>query len=174
MKKQILLLSAILLVFQLVKAQKPDAAVVIVRYSFSHIRDTTNRANVYTENMELLLGKNASVYRSADKKLQDEQMKKQIADQVSAGATGNITLKAVGKSRASNITYYQFQAEKKLIRQEKQFNNYLVEESWPSINWKITADTASFGSLHCQKATTSFRGRNYDARLCLSAAAHGN
>ena len=166
MKKHILLLPAIFLIIQLAQAQKPDAAVALVRYTFSHLRDTTDKANVYTENMELLIGKNASVYRSADKRLQDEQMKKQIAEQISAGATNNITLKAVGKTRASNITYYQFQVEKKLIRQEKQFNNYLVDESWPVINWKITADTASFGSLKCQKATTVFKGRNYEAWFC--------
>lgn len=166
MKKSILLLSAVFLAVQFSLAQEPDQAVALVRYTFSHIRDTSNRATIYTENMELLLGKNASVYRSADKRLQDEQMKKQIADQVNAGATGNITINAVSKTRASNTEYYQFQAEKKLFRKEKIINNYLVEESWPSINWKITADTASFGSLHCQKATTSFRGRNYEAWFC--------
>lgn len=166
MKKQILLLLAILLVFQLVKAQKPDATVAIVRYSFSQIRDTTNKTNVYTENMELLLGKNASVYRSADRRSQDEQLKKQIADQVKDGLTGNIKINMGGKTRASNTDYYQFQAEKKLVTKEKIVNEYLIEENIPVINWKITADTASFGTLKCQKATAVFRGRNYEAWFC--------
>lgn len=166
MKNLILLLLAILFLIQLVQAQKPDAAVAIVRYSFSHTRDTTNRGNVYTENMKLLIGKNASVYRSADKPLQDEQIKKQVAEQISAGARGNIQVNLGNKGRITGTEYFQFQAEKKLIRQERQFNYYLVEEKWPVINWKITTDTASFGSLHCQKAITTFRGRTYEAWFC--------
>lgn len=168
MKKWVLLLPAILLIFQFAKAQKPDAAVAIVRYSFSHIRDTNNKANVYTENMELLLCKNASVYRSADRRSQDEQLKKQIADQVREGATGNIKINMGGKARASNTDYYQFQAEKKLVTKEKIVNEYLIEETLPVISWKITADTISFGSLKCQKATTVFKGRNYEAWFCPS------
>ncbi len=166
MKKIMLLLPAIFLTVQFAFAQKPDNAVALVRYTFSHIRDTTNKANVYTENMELLLGKNASVYRSADKHLQDEQIKKQVAEQINAGATGNIQVNLGSKGRTTGTEYYQFQAEKKLIRQERQINYYLVEENWPFINWKITTDTTSFGSLHCQKATTTFKGRTYEAWFC--------
>ncbi|RYE36673.1 MAG: GLPGLI family protein [Sphingobacteriaceae bacterium] len=166
MKKLILLLPAIFLIFQSVQAQKPDAAVALIYYTFSHIRDTTNRANVYTENMELLLGKNASVYRSTDHRLESEQLKRLIAEQRNAGATGTVSVKLAHKPHDINKPYYQFQAEKKLIRQEKQVNYYLVEEVWPVMNWKITTDTTSFKSLHCQKAITVFKGRSYEAWFC--------
>jgi len=43
------------------------------------------------------------------------------------------------------------------------FNNYLVEEEAPKINWKISKDTASFSGVHCQKATAYFKGRNWIA-----------
>lgn len=166
MKKHILLLSPIFLIVQLAKAQKQDAAFALVRYSFSHIRDTTNRAKVYTENMELLIGKNASVYRSEDQRLHDENMKKLIADRAKTGTTGMANFAGVGGPRGSTTKFYQFQAEKKIIRQEKIINIYLLDEALPVINWKITADTVSFGTLHCQKATTTFKGRNYEAWFC--------
>ena len=166
MKKQILLLSTFFGFFQLVQAQKPDAAVALVHYTFSHIRDTTNRANVYTENMELLIGKNASVYRSADKRVHDEKMKQFIADQAKTGTTNMMNFAGVGGPRGSSTAFFQFQAEKKLIRQEKIVNLYLLDQVLPVFNWKITADTASFGSLQCQKATTTFKGRNYEAWFC--------
>lgn len=166
MKKQILLLATILFLARLGHAQKPDQALALVYYTFSHIRDTTNRATIYTENMELLLGKNASVYRSTDYRLESEQLKKLIAKQRNAGVTGSISAKLAHKPHDINKPYYQFQAEKKLIRQEKQVNYYLVEEAWPVMNWKITTDTASFKSLHCQKATTVFKGRSYEAWFC--------
>ncbi|MEX8548271.1 MAG: GLPGLI family protein [Mucilaginibacter sp.] len=166
MKKHILLLPAILLIFQLVKAQKPDATIAIVRYTFSHIRDTTDKAKVYTENMELLLGKNASVYRSADQRLHDEKMKKLIAERAKTGTTSMVNFSGVGGPRGSATKFYQFQAEKKIIRQEKIINIYLMDETLPAMNWTILTDTISFGTLHCQKAKTTFKGRNYEAWFC--------
>ena len=47
-------------------AQKPDLALARVRYSFSHARDTAQKDKPYTENMILIIGKNASLYTSFD------------------------------------------------------------------------------------------------------------
>ncbi|MGI4727324.1 MAG: GLPGLI family protein, partial [Janthinobacterium lividum] len=168
MKKTILLLSSIFWIVQLAIAQKPDQAVALVKYNFSHLRDTTNRTTIYTENMELLIGKNASVYRSEDQRLHDAKMKKLIAETANSGTTGMINFAGIGGPRGSATKIYQYQAEKKLIRQEKIINIYLLDEALPVINWKITSDTTSFGSLHCQKATTTFKGRNYEAWFCAA------
>jgi hypothetical protein len=45
-------------------------------------------------------------------------------------------------------------------------NMYLIAEALPAIDWKISADTATFGGLHCQKATSHFKGRDYIAWFC--------
>ncbi len=166
MKKSILLLSAIFLTIQFAFAQKPDQAVALVRYAFSHIRDTTDRAKVYTENMELVLGKNGSVYRSADLRLHTERLKNLIAERAKTGTTSMMNMAGVGGPRGSSTEFFQFQAEKKMIRQEKLINLYLLEEALPVIDWKITSDTTSFGTLHCQKATTTFKGRTFEVWFC--------
>jgi len=41
--------------------------------------------------------------------------------------------------------------------------NYKYEENTPSIQWNIENDTTTVLSYSCQKATTTFRGRNYTA-----------
>jgi len=41
--------------------------------------------------------------------------------------------------------------------------NYKYEETVPIIQWKIESDTTTILSYSCQKATTTFRGRNYTA-----------
>jgi len=41
--------------------------------------------------------------------------------------------------------------------------NYKYEENSPSIKWKIESDTTTILAYSCQKATTTFRGRNYTA-----------
>jgi len=75
-----------------VKAQKPDTAGFMVHYKFSHLRDTTNRAILYTENMALFLGKNSSVYRSYDKQLQDALFKKQVKEALANSPDGHFQI----------------------------------------------------------------------------------
>jgi GLPGLI family protein len=42
----------------------------------------------------------------------------------------------------------------------------------PLIDWKISSDTATFGGLHCQKATGHFKGRDYTAWFCPDLPVH--
>jgi GLPGLI family protein len=154
-----------------VKAQKPDTAGFMVHYKFSYVRDTTNRANPYTENMALFLGKNSSVYKSYDKQLQDALFKKQLQEQIANSPDGNVRINR--QNTGSPIQYYQFPGEKKLNRKESLvINSYLIEDALPVIDWKISSDTASFGGLHCQKATGHFKGRDYTAWFCPDMPFH--
>ncbi|RZK53502.1 MAG: hypothetical protein EOO87_12780, partial [Pedobacter sp.] len=90
MKK--LFLSIIVLgVTNLTFAQNTDKALARVRYSFSHIQDTTQKDKPHTENMLLVIGKNASVYTSYDKINQELQMKQKLAEQLKEQAgSGNM------------------------------------------------------------------------------------
>ncbi len=171
MKKQLLIAATLMLAALCVKAQKPDTAGYMVHYKFSHMRDTTNRANAYTENMALLLGKNSSVYKSYDKQLQDALFKKQVKEQLANSPDGNVRFNR--QNSASPIQYYQLPGEKKLLRKESLvINSYLIEDALPVIDWKISSDTASFGGLRCQKATTHFKGRDYTAWFCPDMPFH--
>jgi GLPGLI family protein len=143
----------------------------MVHYKFSHLRDTNNRANPYTENMALLLGKNSSVYKSYDKQLQDALFKKQVKEAQANSPDGNVNISR--QNTGSPIQYYQFPGEKKLFRKESLvINSYLIEDALPVIDWKISGDTASFGGLHCQMATAHFKGRDYTAWFCPDMPFH--
>lgn len=101
----------------------------------------------------------------------DALVRKQIQEQMAANPGGNVRVMR-GKNSGSNTEYYQFAAEGKLVRRERLINSYLIEEPMPAMNWKIANDTASFGGLHCQKATTHFRGRDYIAWFCPDLPFH--
>jgi hypothetical protein len=58
------------------------------------------------------------------------------------------------------------------VRKEWVFNNYLVPDTLPGIAWRIHSDTATFGGLHCQKATAHFKGRDYTAWFCPDLPLH--
>jgi GLPGLI family protein len=173
--KKYLLLSACLLVLVLsVSAQQPDTASMIIHYKFSHMPDTTNPTNIRQENMMLLVGKRSTAYKSYDARLAALDVKRQIQEQMAAnGGDGKIRVNQ--KNGAMGGTdYYLFPDENKLIRIERElFNKYLIADSFPVINWQISTDTATFGGLHCQKATTRFKGRDYIAWFCPDIPFHG-
>ncbi|WP_448698057.1 GLPGLI family protein [Mucilaginibacter sp. AW1-3] len=147
-------------------AQKPDSAQVILRYKFTHVRDTLNRDKPYTENMMLAVGRTASVYKSYDKRLQMEQMKKQMADMQKSGTMGGQMNFKSGGPNVTPTEIFQFPTINKMVRKEKLINSYLIDEPYPAIAWKISSDTATIFNLHCQKATGHFMGRDYVAWFC--------
>jgi GLPGLI family protein len=164
MKKRLFLAAVLMSAFCSAKAQKTDTAQVLVHYKFTHVRDTTNRSNPYTENMVLFIGKTASSYKSYDGQLQDALFKKQLAAQKASSPDGRVNMSH--SSTASATSYYLFTKEQKLFTKEWLFNSYLIESPIPSIKWKIARDTASFAGLHCQKATGYFKGRDYIVWFC--------
>lgn len=147
-------------------AQNPDKVLARVTYNFNHIQDTTQKERPYTETMLLIVGKNASVYTSYDKISQSLARKKQIEEQMKNQVGNNsmsINLTGSPGKATSSIDYFYFAKENKFFTKERVFNYYLVEEPTTKINWKITKDTTSFSGIHCQKATTYFKGRNWIA-----------
>ena len=170
--KKLLLLAVLLELVYSVRAQKPDTAITIIHYKFSHLRDTTNKQAMYNENMMLLLGRKSTVYKSYDRRLANLDIQKQVKEQIAAnGGGGNVRI--MQKNGGSGTEYFLFPNENKLFRKEKLINSYLIEEPFPVINWHISVDTATFGGLHCQKATTHFKGRDYTAWFCPDIPFHG-
>jgi GLPGLI family protein len=136
-------------------AQQPDTARVVVHYTFTHLRDTTQRNNPDRRNMVLIVGKASSAYRAYGQQTQED-----IARQTKQPS-------GVAAGRPSGLVYYQFLREKKISRKDPiLFTNFVVTEPMPLINWYITTDTASFGGLMCQKANCHFKGRDYTAWFC--------
>jgi GLPGLI family protein len=121
----------------------------------------------------LLVGKRSTAYKSYDARLAALDVKKQIQEQMIANG-GNGPVRINQKNRGSGSQYYLFPDENKLIRREKPLiDSYLIEEPCPVIKWQISTDTATFGGMHCQKATTHFKGRDYTAWFCPDIPFHG-
>jgi GLPGLI family protein len=157
--------------FQHAIAQKPDTAQLLVHYKFSHVRDTNNRANPYTENMVLFVGKTAGSYKSYDRQLQNALFRKQFQEQLISFAGQNFRLDR--HITGSGAEYNQFINDKKLVHKEMIGNApYIMEDVLPLINWHISSSTANFGELHCQKATCHFKGRDYTAWFCPDLPVH--
>jgi len=162
MKKQLLFALALLGAFPAARAQTPDTARLMVHYKFTHVDDTTNRTHPITENMVLYVGKRAGGYWSYDMIESNEQFKKAWAIAVAASPDGHPRINRM--NRGSQTQYFQYPNEQKmLVKDNLLFNSYLIQNPLPAIDWKISSDTATFGGLHCQKATCHFKGRDYIA-----------
>jgi GLPGLI family protein len=171
MKRFIFPCAALIMLALTARAQKPDTARVLVHYKFTWLMDTTNRAHPYTENMVLFVGKSASDYRSYDKIAADAQFKKAYAEAAASSPDGNVRINRRGVG--TQIQYFQYPNEQELFTKDQlMFNSYLIESQLPAIDWKISSDTATFGSLHCQKATCHFKGRDYTAWFCPDLPVH--
>ncbi|NCD69030.1 GLPGLI family protein [Mucilaginibacter agri] len=173
MKPKHIILSALLLAAKATFAQKADTAKLIVHYQFTHVRDTLNKDKPYTENMMLLVGANASVYKSLDRKLRSAQMQADLAKQMKESAGGPQNFNVNMKGNAGTTTeYFYFLNEHKAFRKEQVFNSYIIEEPAVAPQWKISNDTLTIGGYHCQKASTHFKGRDYTAWFCADLPFH--
>lgn len=165
MKKQLLLAITLLVASITAEAQKPDTARMMIHYKFSWVQDTANRAHPYTENMVLYIGKSAGAYRSYDAVVYKTQFKKAFAEAVAASPDGRPMINRRGVGTPTE--YYEYPNEQKLVTKEDLLvNSYAITGPMPVIDWKTSGDTATFGGLHCQKATCHFKGRDYTAWFC--------
>lgn len=144
-------------------AQTPDTAKLVVQYQFIHLCDTTNKDKPYTENMMMLIGPNASVYKSLDRRRKLEMLQANLLKQGTAGA---YSPNANGASSSSTTEWFYYRNEHKAYRKEEVFNVYLIEEPVVSPIWTVNKDTLSIGGYQCQKATTHFKGRDYTVWFC--------
>jgi len=170
MKKQ-LITSTLLIAIAASASAQTDTAQVLVHYKFTHVRDTTNRDHPYTENMALYIGKSSSAYRSYDNVLEQAEAKKQMEIALANSPDGNVNIRRNRRGSASE--YYEFPNVRKLARKEPLImDTYLIDDVLPAMDWKISGDTMTFGGLHCQKATTHFKGRDYTAWFCPDMPLH--
>jgi len=141
------------------RAQQAEQAVVTVYYKHSHLKDTANKLSLYAERMILSIGKNASVYKSYDKMVNDSVKKTTVQDDGKGGYVVNTT----NRKKTIGTQIFKYALDKKMIVLEKLVKTYAVTEPYPTIDWKISPDTVSLGGMKCQKATATFKGRNYTA-----------
>lgn len=171
MKRQLIMSALLITIAVSATAQNPDTAQVLVHYKFTHVRDTTNRDHPFTENMALYIGKTSSAYRSYDNVLEQAEFKKEMQVALANSADGRVNIHR--NRRGSGAEYYEFPNEKKLARKEPLLmETYLVDDALAAIDWKISSDTATYGGLHCQKATGHFKGRDYTAWFCPDMPLH--
>ncbi|MES2372686.1 MAG: GLPGLI family protein [Bacteroidota bacterium] len=149
-----------------------DSAFASVRYTFTHIDDTTQPENPRKENMILYLGKQLSLYVNYDKMLRIANGGTTSAQPgagggpvvVSGGRLGGPPPAPLSPLFAKAGNYYKdINASKTFSLETAGAKVFSVEDQVPIIGWDISSDTKELMGVKCQKATGNYKGRTYTA-----------
>ena len=127
--------------------------------TFQPSTDTVATSN---EKMVLLVGDSTSLFFSQNAFIRDSIMASFKSDKADISQ-----MMAAMQSAPKSIFSYEVikrQNSQKVTYQEKVFMDKLAyEEDLPAMKWNITSETATKADYPCQKATTSYGGRDYEA-----------
>lgn len=132
-----------------------------VIYQFYHQLDSADKSSVYSEDMILFFGKMGSVYAS-NRKIKQDSVSKAAFDKAEQTGNMNINLGVILPVISERIYTLKDSSSIYLVESFHQVE-YLLTESKPSIKWDIHNEIKKILGYRCQKATCSFKGRNYIA-----------
>jgi GLPGLI family protein len=147
-------------------SQQPDPVLARVRYTYTNKIDTLKSAKPHIENMLLFFGKNTSLYTSYDKIIHEIAEEQKFWAMIASGGGRGKSVFIIDDTNSKWMTttsYLFFLKENKFYTKEMfSFRSYLVEGIAPTINWKLSNDTANFSGLNCLRATASFEGKDWE------------
>lgn len=134
---------------------------LLVKYDETSVTDSTDLSKKKYDVMGLEVGKNMSSFYSISlletKKALEEQVKQ----------TGILDMRNINipknKRGKQNVIFKDYNSKQITTTEKLGMFSYTVQESIPTIDWKIQSDTVRILNYSCQKAICQFRGRNYEA-----------
>lgn len=174
MKTTALLIGLLLSLSTFLHAQILDSTYIVCQYKAKSIKVTAQKQ--IDDLIRLEIGRNISksysIYTarsdsfklSPDYRVRSIEMTKQITASLKSGVKLGEAIKKSGMPRVCElmVTYKNYPEGKITVldRIEKQ---YMYEDELNSQHWEIFPDTMTVLGYVCQKATTEWRGRKYEA-----------
>jgi len=136
-----------------------DSAYLKCSYTLHFVQDAEKPENTRSEEMLLLVGKQMSHFFSYTEFQTDSLRATMSAEQLIASVQS-------GGFKTGAFKYHLFKnypSGKITTTDAIMMNNYRYEEPYEKPEWEILPDTMNILGYSAQKATTSFRGRDYVA-----------
>jgi GLPGLI family protein len=136
--------------------QVVDSAYLKCSYLLSFVQDAAKSDKVSTEDMVLLVGNKVGHFYS---------YRQFFADSLRATATAAQIMDNLKRYRGGKFSYniYKNYPEGKITVIDAIANTIYKYEETVDISWEIEPDTLTVLGYSCQKATATFRGRDYTA-----------
>ncbi|TCJ17708.1 GLPGLI family protein [Flaviaesturariibacter flavus] len=175
-----LLLSIILLLLaaspQRAGAQVYDSAFLRVHYNF-YFRSDTTKTPYLNDVFVLDVGKRYTKFLSANRMIIDSMLTEQFNRQKNdESGSYKIDLRNAPVSGSTVVMLRSTRTNVFTVADKLGFYNYRYIDTLKQVAWQILTDTLNIFGYHCIRATTSFRGRNYEAwftpQIPVSAGPH--
>lgn len=136
-----------------------ETPIAKIYYVFKHMNDTAQRDKFLRDNVGTYLGVKTSLYTSVSSDKVNEKLKEQMSN---PSFDGNIVL---SKNTSTIKSSYVLDLAKNQLQEVYRVasDEYLLKENFPVLDWEIFEDSKVIGGYTCQKATTKFKGRTYEA-----------
>ena len=155
-------------------SQKPpkiiDTAVLQVVYKVNAMIDSLAPDKVAEDKMILQIGKNRTSKFFTDTRLLDSIIQATIGRQMAAGGNVNIQSQNMqfqgggpSGSGDQSIIFKNYPAGRITVTDRVMMDAYSYSEPVNEMEWQILPDTDTLLFYSCQKAVTTFRGRQYEA-----------
>ncbi len=134
-----------------------DSAYLKVSYSVTFVPDVTKPEKTEADEMLLLVGKSASQFFSYVRFQTDSLIRTLPPEQVIE------VLKTQKRGKFSYDIFKNYPTGKLTTTDRIAMTNYKYEEPYEKPEWEVLPDTMNILGYACQKATCTFRGRDYVA-----------
>lgn len=135
-----------------------------IYYAFTHIDDTTQPDNPYTEDIVVLLSPEVSLQKSATM----DGVRSAVNDMIYNPKPNAAGLYVFDTPKifkdASAFEFYMHRGLQKLFLINNLYDTfYTIEQPFPIIDWELKQEQREIAGYACQKAIGSFKGRIYEA-----------
>jgi len=141
-----------------------DSAKVRIMYSLNFMPDSLNPKQIFKDKKVLLIGDKTNYFYSYYTKLKDSML---TADWDKDTNTFPIKLPSDAQLEGGKIYTYPSTKERTVIELITHLSFYRYQEPVEKFQWKLKADTCTILSYKCMKATTRFRGRDWEVWFTL-------
>ncbi len=139
-----------------------DKSVYKVLYNYQFQRDSTDVNNIKTATMELLIGKNYSLFQSLNTRFNDSLYNANKA-KIKRASDQSELFSIMAERKKDRLQYKILKQNSKIITFSKVLMDRYKYDENINFKWKISKDTLTIDTYKCNKATTNFAGRNYIA-----------
>jgi GLPGLI family protein len=146
----------------------PEQPTTIAYYQFYHIKDTTQKAKVFSEDFILAFNTEKSLYTSQTRLKQDSTIQAALK-QAEIKNSDAIDMGVILPTTEDDI--YVDKGKLSVVKNHY-LQSYLINETTAKTNWKIEKDTKQFLGYTAQMATATVKGRKYTAWFTTDIAAN--
>ncbi len=154
----------VLVIYNVITSNIIAQNVLVAKYTFLHVRDTTQPQNISTEEMILTTNNTKSLFKS----FTYDSIMNSTDDKGYTIGENSAQINTVVKMPKITMDQLFFDYNTKEIVTIKPFidETYGIKSPLQSIGWQLIDSTKQMGNLVCKKAVGEFRGRKYTCWYC--------